>query len=71
MLEEPEQHTKRMQEVISACGGDIGKADLQLVPQLYICVREDGIQCSLIVYLEDAGRRVMLWTGFAGKAGQI
>ncbi len=54
MLESPKQHTKRMHEVISACYGDISKADLQFVPQLYVCVREDSVQCSLIVYLKDA-----------------
>ena len=54
MLESSELQTKRMHKVISACGGDIGKADLQFVPQLRICIREEDVQCSLIVYLEDA-----------------
>lgn len=54
VIRSPENHTKRMREIMSTCGCDIRKADLQLVPQLRIFIQEEDVQCSLIVYLEDA-----------------
>ena len=70
MLESSELQTKRMHKVISACGGDIGKADLQFVPQLRICIRR-GCTMQPDSISGRCGRGVMLWTGFTGKAGQI
>lgn len=53
MAASPEKYTKRMHDVMSTCGGDISKADLQIVSQLRICIQEEDVQCSVIVYLED------------------
>lgn len=54
MAASPEKYTKRMREIMSTCDCDICKLDLRIVPQLRICIREEDMQCSMVVYLEDA-----------------